>query len=72
MGHTKELLIEDWEREWEKDFVYLLEKQKEEEYKLLHGRKPRKKAAKIVVVDKRKRKKKDEPEPTFLALRADY
>ena len=76
MGRTKELLIEkvnyvetvDWEREWDKDFVYLLEKQKEEEYKLLHGRKPRKKAAKIVVVDKRKRKKKDEPEPTFLAL----
>jgi hypothetical protein len=32
MGRTKELLIqEDFEREWEKDFVYLLEKQKEEE-----------------------------------------
>ena len=28
MGRTKELLTEDWEREWQKDFVYLLEEQK--------------------------------------------
>ena len=62
MGRTKELLIqEDFEREWEKDFVYLLEKQKEEELQELQGRKP----AQIVVVDKRK-KKKNEPEPTYL------
>jgi carotenoid cleavage dioxygenase-like enzyme len=62
MGRTKELLIqEDFEREWEKDFVYLLEKQKEEELQELYGRKP----AQIVVVDKRK-KKKNEPEPTYL------
>ena len=62
MGRTKELLIqEDFEREWEKDFVYLLEKQKEKELQELYGRKP----AQIVVVDKRK-KKKNEPEPTYL------
>jgi carotenoid cleavage dioxygenase-like enzyme len=62
MGRTKDLLIEDWEREWAKDFVYLLEEQKRAEQEELHGRQP----AEIVVVDKRKRKKKNEPEPTYL------
>lgn len=58
MGRTKELLIEDWEREWAKDFVYLLEEQKRAEQEELYGRQP----AEIVVVDKRKRKKKHELE----------
>jgi hypothetical protein len=62
MGRTKELLIEDWEREWQKDFVYLLEEQKRAEIEELYGRQP----AEIVIVDKRKRKKKNEPEPTYL------
>jgi hypothetical protein len=62
MGRTKELLTEDWEREWQKDFVYLLEEQKRTEQEELYGRQP----AEIVVVDKRKRKKKNEPEPTYL------
>jgi hypothetical protein len=48
------LNIEDWERESEKDSVYLLEERMlmEQEYRewLLKNRKP----AKIVVVDKRK------------------
>lgn len=61
MGRTKELLIEDWEREWQKDFVYLLEEQKRAELEELYGRQP----AEIVVVDKRKRKK-HEPEHTDL------
>lgn len=54
MGRTKELLQEDWEREWEKDFVYLLEEQKRQEMEL-YSREP----AKIVVVKKTKSKKKD-------------
>jgi hypothetical protein len=63
MGRTKELLIqEDWEREWQKDFVYLLEKQKEEQLQELYERYP----AEIVVIDKRKTKKKHEPEYTDL------
>lgn len=66
MGRTKDLLIdqlnEDWEREWQKDFVYLLEEQKRAEQEELYGRQP----AQVVVVDKRKRKKKDESEPTYL------
>lgn len=63
MGRTKELLTEDWEREWQKDFVYLLEEQKRAEQEELYGeRQP----AQVVVVDKRKRKKKDESEPTYL------
>jgi len=62
MGRTKDLVIEDWEREWQKDFVYLLEEQKRAEQEQLYGRQP----AEIVVVDKRKRKKKNEPEPTYL------
>ena len=61
MGRTKELLIEDWEREWQKDFVYLLEEQKRAEIEELYGRQP----AEIVVVDKRKRKK-NEPKHTDL------
>jgi hypothetical protein len=61
MGRTKDLLIEDWEREWQKDFVYLLEKQKEEELQELYDRQP----AEVIVVDKRK-KKKNEPEHTDL------
>jgi hypothetical protein len=61
MGRTKDLLIEDWEREWQKDFVYLLEEQKRAEIEELYGRQP----AEIVVVDKRK-KKKNEPEHTDL------
>lgn len=55
MGRTKELLQEDWEREWEKDFVYLLEEQKRQEMEL-YSRQP----AEIVVIDKTKSKKKDE------------
>lgn len=55
MGRTKELLQENWEREWEKDFIYLLEEQKREEREL-YGRQP----AEIVVVKKTKSKKKDE------------
>jgi hypothetical protein len=66
MGRTKDLVIdllnEDWEREWQKDFVYLLEEQKRAEQEELYGRQP----AEIVVVDKRKIKKKNEPEPTYL------
>ena len=66
MGRTKDLVIdllnEDWEREWQKDFVYLLEEQKRAELEELYGRQP----AEIVVVDKRKRKKKNEPEHTDL------
>jgi hypothetical protein len=63
MGRTKELLIqEDWEHEWNKDFVYLLEEQKRAEIEELYGRQP----AEIVVVDKRKRKKKNETEHTDL------
>jgi hypothetical protein len=61
MGRTKDLLIEDWEREWQKDFVYLLEEQKRAEIEELYGRQP----AEIVVVDKRKTKK-NEPEHTDL------
>jgi hypothetical protein len=65
MGRTKDLVIdllnEDWEREWQKDFVYLLEEQKRAEIEELYGRQP----AEIVVVDKRKRKK-NEPEHTDL------
>ena len=56
MGHTKDLLIEDWEREWAKDFVYLLEEQKRQEMEELYSRQP----AEIVVIDKTKSKKKDE------------
>lgn len=56
MGRTKELLQEDWEREWEKDFVYLLEEQKRQEMEELYSRQP----AEIVVIDKTKSKKKDE------------
>lgn len=63
MGHTKELLIEDWEKDWEKDFVYLLEEQKRVQMQELYERYP----AQIVVVDKRKtKKKKNEPEHTDL------
>jgi hypothetical protein len=65
MGRTKDLVIdllnEDWEREWQKDFVYLLEEQKRAEIEELYGRQP----AEIVVVDKRKTKK-NEPEHTDL------
>jgi len=65
MGRTKDLVIdllnEDWEREWQKDFVYLLEEQKRAEIEELYGRQP----AEIVVVDKRKRKK-NEPKHTDL------
>ncbi len=65
MGRTKDLVIdllnEDWEREWQKDFVYLLEEQKRAELEELYGRQP----AEIVVVDKRKRKK-NEPKHTDL------
>jgi len=65
MGRTKDLVIdllnEDWEREWQKDFVYLLEEQKRAELEELYGRQP----AEIVVVDKRK-KKKNEPKHTDL------
>lgn len=55
MGRTKELLQEDWEREWEKDFVYLLEEQRRAEMEL-YSRQP----AEIVVINKTKSKKKDE------------
>jgi len=51
----------DWEHEWNKDFVYLLEEQKRAELEELYGRQP----AEIVVVDKRKTKK-NEPEHTDL------
>lgn len=65
MGRIKDLAIdllnEDWEREWQKDFVYLLEEQKRAELEELYGRQP----AEIVVVDKRKRKK-NEPKHTDL------
>lgn len=62
MGRTKELLQEDWEREWEKDFVYLLEEQKRQEMEELHHREP----AEIVVIKKTKSKKKDESKLNIL------
>lgn len=45
----------DWEHEWNKDFVYLLEEQRRAEMEL-YGRQP----AEIVVINKTKSKKKDE------------
>ncbi len=43
---NEELLTEDWEREWQKDFVYLLEEQKRAEQEELYGRQP----AQVVVI----------------------
>jgi hypothetical protein len=52
MGHTKDLLQEDWEREYLKDSLYLLEEKMrvEAEYYESINRKP----AKIVVVKENK------------------
>jgi len=53
MGHTKDLLEEDWEREHLKDSLYLLEEKMriEAEYYSSINRKP----AKIIVVIKEKK-----------------
>jgi hypothetical protein len=52
MGHTKDLLQEDWEREYLKDSLYLLEEKMriEAEYYESINRKP----AKIVVIKEKK------------------
>jgi hypothetical protein len=52
MGHTKDLLQEDWEREHLKDSLYLLEEKMriEAEYYESINRKP----AKIVVIKEKK------------------
>jgi hypothetical protein len=64
MGHTKDLLQEDWEREHLKDSLYLLEEKMriEAEYYSSIKRKP----AKIVVVNKLKKKEENEAEHNTL------
>jgi hypothetical protein len=61
MGHTKDLLQEDWEREHDKDFLYLLEEKMriEAEY---YNRKP----AEIIVVNELKKKENNEAEHNTL------
>lgn len=55
MGHTKELLEQDWEYEWTRDYMYKMELQRMQEQEYL-GRQP----AQIQVIDLRKEKHETE------------
>ena len=63
MGHTKDLLQEDWEREYLKDSLYLLEEKMriEAEYYSSINRKP----AKIEVVIKENKEEYETKHNTF-------